>query len=104
MYRKIEFSSSSKDLLQQLQKGAFLTVKLEDKVNTMTIAWGSLGFMWNKPVFIAMVRYSRYTYELIDKAEDFTISLPLQGQLKKALGLCGSKSGRDIDKIKEFGL
>lgn len=104
MYREIKFNDLSKELLEQLQKGAFLTVKSGDKVNTMTIAWGALGFMWNKPVFTAMVRYSRYTYELIEKAEDFTVSFPLNGQMKKELGSCGTKSGRDVDKFKECNL
>jgi flavin reductase (DIM6/NTAB) family NADH-FMN oxidoreductase RutF len=104
MYKDINFTDLSKELLEQLAKGAFLTVKSEGKVNTMTIAWGSLGFMWYKPVFTAMVRYSRHTYDLIEKSEDFTVSFPLKGQLKKELGLCGTKSGREIDKIKEYGL
>lgn len=65
MYKEIKFTEMSKEILEQLQKGAFLTVKSDDKVNTMTIAWGALGFMWYKPVFTAMVRYSRYTYELL---------------------------------------
>jgi len=104
MYKEIAFSDYAKELLEQLQKGAFLTVREGDRVNTMTIAWGSLGFMWAKPVFIAMVRYSRYTHELISNAEDFTISLPLKGQLKQELSTCGTKSGRDIDKIKVCNL
>jgi flavin reductase (DIM6/NTAB) family NADH-FMN oxidoreductase RutF len=104
MYREVKFTEISKELLEQLPKGAFLTVKSGEKVNTMTIAWGSLGFMWYKPVFTAMVRYSRYTYDLIEKAEDFTVSFPLKGQLKEELGMCGTKSGRDMDKIKECGL
>ncbi|TDT60964.1 flavin reductase family protein [Fonticella tunisiensis] len=104
MYKEINFTELSKELLEQLQKGAFLTVKEGDRVNTMTIAWGALGYMWNRPVFISMVRYSRYTYDLIDKALDYTVSFPLSGQLKKELGICGTKSGRDIDKFKECGL
>ncbi len=104
MYKEINFTENSKELLDQLQKGAFLTVKSGDQVNTMTIAWGSLGFMWHKPVFTAMVRYSRYTYDLIEKAEDFTVSFPLNGQLKKELGICGTKSGKDMDKFKECNL
>lgn len=104
MYREINFTELSKELLGQLQKGAFLTVKAGDKVNTMTIGWGSLGFMWQKPVFTAMVRYSRYTYDLIEKAEDFTVSFPLKGQLKEELGICGTKSGRDMDKFKQCNL
>jgi flavin reductase (DIM6/NTAB) family NADH-FMN oxidoreductase RutF len=104
MYKEIKYNELSKELLGQLQRGAFLTSKAGDRVNTMTIAWGSLGYMWNKPVFIAMVRYSRYTFEIIDNAQDFTVGFPLKGQLKEALGVCGSKSGRDIDKFKECSL
>ena len=38
------------------KRGAFLTVKEGGKVNTMTISWGYVGFSWNKPFFVAMVR------------------------------------------------
>lgn len=104
MYREIKFTDMSKELLEQLQKGAFLTVKNGEKVNTMTIAWGSLGYMWNKPVFTAMVRESRYTHDVIENAKDFTVSLPLNGQMKNELSICGTKSGRNMDKFKECGL
>jgi flavin reductase (DIM6/NTAB) family NADH-FMN oxidoreductase RutF len=90
--------------LEQLQKGAFLTVKANGKVNTMTIAWGSLGFIWNKHIFTTLVRYSRYTHEIIDKAQDFTVSFPLNNDMGKELGICGTKSGRDIDKFNECKL
>lgn len=104
MFKSIKYTEMSKEMLQQLPKGAFLTVKDGDQLNTMTIGWGSIGYMWNKPVFIAMVRYSRHTFDLIEKAQDFTVSYPLNGQLKEALKFCGTKSGRDMDKIKECSL
>jgi flavin reductase (DIM6/NTAB) family NADH-FMN oxidoreductase RutF len=99
MYKEVKISEISKEMIEQLQKGAFLTVSDGEKVNTMTIGWGAVGYMWNKPVFTAMVRYSRYTYEIIDKSQDFTVSFPLNNTLNKELGLCGTKSGRDIDKV-----
>lgn len=99
LVKKIAYELCTKDVLEQLPKGAFMNVAYEGKENTMTIGWGNVGFMWAKPVFTAMVRYSRYTYELVDKAKEFTISVPLNGQLKEALGICGSKSGRDVDKF-----
>jgi flavin reductase (DIM6/NTAB) family NADH-FMN oxidoreductase RutF len=102
--QQVKFTDISKELLEQLQEGAFLTVKNRDRVNTMTIAWGSLGYMWHRPVFIIMVRYSRHTYQLIKDADSFAVSFPVRGQLKKALDLCGSKSGKDIDKFIECGL
>ena len=79
--------------------GAFLTVNNGEKTNTMTIAWGFVGFMWNKPQFITVVRPQRFTKEILDSgADSFTVSIPFDGQLKEALSVCGSKSGRDIDK------
>lgn len=93
------------ELLEQLPRGAFLTVQdRQGRVNTMTIGWGATGILWSKPTLMVMVRKSRYTYQLINDADAFTVSLPLNGQLKRELGLCGTKSGRDIDKFKELGL
>ena len=78
-------------------KGAFLTVSNGDKVNTMTVSWGFIGFIWNKPHFITVVRPQRYTREFLEKTDAFTISIPY-GTMSEELGVCGSKSGRDIDK------
>lgn len=99
-----EYITDVADMLKQLPLGAFLTVKSGDKINTMTIGWGAIGFMWNRPVMMVMVRYSRYTHELIQDAVDFSVSVPLDGHLKKALAGAGSKSGRDLDKFKAFEL
>ncbi|MDO5718908.1 MAG: flavin reductase family protein [Tissierellia bacterium] len=89
---------------EQLPKGAFLTVSDGENVNTMTIGWALNGIIWRKPVIAIAVRKSRYTYELIEKAEDFTISCPLNKDLSKALMICGTKSGREIDKFKEANI
>lgn len=97
---KQEFTQNMAKTTEYLYKqGAFLTVKdKQGRVNTMTIGWGSIGYMWLKPVFMIMVRKSRYTYELIENAESFTVSVPYSDKMKKALSICGSKSGRDVDK------
>lgn len=101
----INFTDNIKTGLDNLHKrGAFLTVKDGNKVNTMTIGWGTIGYQWNRPIFTVLVRESRYTYELIEKANEFTVSIPLDDALKAALAFCGSKSGRDYDKIKECNL
>lgn len=86
------------------EKGAFLTSADGDKVNTMTISWGNVGFEWRMPIFVAMVRQTRFTKEFIDKSGEFTVTIPLDDSMKSSLAVCGSKSGRDIDKIKECSL
>ena len=97
MYNYGEFSQKT---LEQLSgKGVFLTVKKGDKVNTMTIGWGSLSQYWGQEVFIAPIRHSRYTFELLKDNDEFTVSIPLNGQFDDALKICGSKSGRDGNKI-----
>lgn len=95
------FETSFSDLYT---KGAFLTCKNNDETNMMTISWGSIGYMWRKPVFMALVRTSRYTYEFLNSSNEFTISIPESGALSEALKICGTKSGRDINKVNNANL
>ncbi len=87
-----------------LPNGAFLTTKDGEKTNTMTIGWGSFGFVWGMPVAEVLVRESRYTKTTTDKAMEFTLTFPYDNSMKAALSYCGSHSGRDVDKIAECGL
>jgi flavin reductase (DIM6/NTAB) family NADH-FMN oxidoreductase RutF len=73
------------------------------KYNAMTVAWGGLGIMWGKPVAQVVVRPTRHTYGFINEYPTFTLTA-YDNQYKKALGLLGTKSGRDGDKITESGL
>ena len=85
------------------KKWALLTAGDKDKFNTMTISWGGLGTLWNKPVATVYVRTSRYTNEFMKDNDYFTVSFYPE-ECKKVLGVLGSKSGRDMDKIHESGL
>lgn len=73
------------------------------RFNTMTVSWGGLGVMWNKPLAMVVVRPSRYTFEFMEKHTDFTLSV-LPADFKDQLTLCGTRSGRAVDKIKATGL
>lgn len=85
------------------KKWALLTAGTEGSFNTMTISWGGLGTLWGKPVATVYVRTSRYTHDFMDSNDYFTVSFYPE-ECKKALGVLGSKSGRDMDKMKESGL
>lgn len=73
------------------------------KFNAMTISWGSMGFIWGRPFTQVVVRPSRHTFGFINQYDTFTLCA-FGAEYKKALGLLGSKSGRDGDKIAESGL
>jgi len=75
----------------------------KEKFNTMTASWGGIGFLWNKAVAFIFIRPERYTYEFIEKNDMLTLSFLGSGN-RSIYNICGSKSGRDTDKIKESGL
>jgi flavin reductase (DIM6/NTAB) family NADH-FMN oxidoreductase RutF len=75
----------------------------DGRPNAMTIGWGTLGSVWGLPVWTALVRPSRYTYDCIEQAGAFSVCVPTAA-MTQACGVCGSKSGRDLDKLAECGL
>lgn len=84
-------------------KWMLITAGDKEKFNTMTASWGSLGVLWNKAIAICFIRPTRYTFEFANRSDIFTLSFFAE-EHRKILNYCGSKSGRDYDKIKETGL
>ena len=82
---------------------ALITAGTEESWNTMTAGWGGLGYIWGKNAVYVFVRESRYTLEFLDKCDEFSLSF-FPNEYKNALTICGTKSGRDIDKAKEAGI
>ena len=82
---------------------ALVTAGSSEGFNTMTVSWGGVGIMWNKPVAFTFIRPQRYTFEFTEKNGFFTMSF-FDESFRKALSFCGTKSGRDVDKVKETGL
>jgi len=102
--REINVADHTCEILKALKTGVLLTSCADGRVNTMTISWGMLGIEWNYPLFITVVREGRFTRSLLDKNGQFTINIPRADSPMKALAVCGTKSGRDIDKIARLGL
>ncbi len=101
--KKIRVTDYAGEILEAIPGGVLLTTKAE-KLNAMTIGWGTLGTNWGKPVFAVYVREGRFTRSQLDRNPEFTVNVPLGKADPKIVSLCGRKSGRDIDKIREAGL
>ena len=101
--KDLNYMTIAEDAIKRIKKGAFLTVKTGNKLNTMTIGWATFGVIWQKPIMMVAVRSSRHTFGIIEAAGDFTVTVP-KGNMDKAIALCGSKSGRAMDKFKAAGL
>ena len=76
-----------------------ITAGTKENCNTMTAAWGGLGVLWKKNVATIYVRPQRYTKKFVDEQEYFTLCF-FGDKYREELALCGTKSGRDMDKIK----
>lgn len=104
MKKTVNAFDYAETICKAMKNGILLTTKLGEKVNTMTIGWGMVGVEWGKPVFIALVRESRYTKKFLDATGEFTVNIPVLDVDSKILSICGSKSGRDLDKIQVLDL
>ncbi|MBQ8797262.1 MAG: flavin reductase family protein [Oscillospiraceae bacterium] len=104
MKKEVDFWDYAGHIMQTIPKGCLLTTAAEGKVNTMVIGWGHIGIEWSRPTFIVYVRGSRYTKELLDKNGEFTVNVSLSDPDKNIISVCGTKSGRDLDKFAHLGL
>jgi len=80
-----------------------VTAGTSEKFNTMTANWGGMGYLWNKNVVFVFVRPERYTYEFMESCDGFSLTF-FDDRYRDALNICGTKSGRNCDKVAETGL
>ncbi len=103
MLKKIDVKTLDQNVFSLIgEQWMLITAGTADRCNTMTASWGGLGVLWGKNVATVYIRPQRYTYEFVEQGDYFTLSF-FGEEYRKALALCGSKSGRDVDKIKECG-
>ena len=92
--RKIEAKNIDKNVIKLIgQDWMLVTAGDQEKFNMMTASWGSMGYLWNKPVVMVFVRPQRYTFEFTEKKDEFTLSF-FDEKYRHALNVCGSVSGR----------
>ncbi len=103
--REVEFTHHLPETIAMMQKGGLLlsTVSAGGTPNVMTIGWGSPGVIWGRPIFIAYVRPSRFTFQNIEATGQFVVNVP-DDAMRDICMSCGTLSGRDVDKFAENGL
>ena len=98
--KKVLYTHNLGKTLDTLSGGGLLlaSTRRDGKSNVMTIGWATVGIIWGRPVAVVLVRPSRYTYEFIEDSKVFTINVPTP-EMKKFVSLCGTSSGREVDKL-----
>ncbi len=102
-FRKVAADKIPGNYIKLLSDWTLITSGTPDQVNVMTASWGGLGTFWEKPVAFCFLNPTRYSVQMMDKGEYYTISFYTEAY-KEALKYCGSVSGRTTDKVKGSGL
>lgn len=103
MFKKVDPKDLNMNVFSAIgDRWMLITAGTAERCNTMTASWGGLGILWSKPMAIAYIRPQRFTKQFVDENDCFTLSF-FSETYRRQLALCGSKSGRDVDKVKECG-
>lgn len=98
--REVPYTYQLDRTLETLANGGLLlaSTREDGASNVMTIGWASVGIIWGLPVMVVLVRPSRYTYQFIESSGLFTVNVPTPA-MRPYVNMCGTKSGRDLDKL-----
>ena len=103
MFKEISPREIDGNLIKRIsEEWMLITAGNKDAHNMMTASWGFMGEMWDSDTAIAVVRPQRYTMKFIEEQDYFTLSF--YGDKKELHKVCGSKSGRDVNKTELCGL
>jgi flavin reductase (DIM6/NTAB) family NADH-FMN oxidoreductase RutF len=101
MLARLETFASTELTFERLQNIGLLLASGRQG-NLMTIGWGSVGVIWGKPIFLVMVRPSRYSFGLIEELGEFTVNVPGE-EHEERVADCGLSSGREQNKADQYG-
>ncbi len=106
MFRNTYLGDFGENIFDIIGKEKMLiTAGNKNGFNTMTASWGFMGEMWGESSVAVVVRPQRYTMEFIDNNDYFSLCFFGKGEENEAIHkICGSKSGRDTNKVELTGL
>ena len=104
--KTLDFWDCADEILRRMQKGGVLCTVVDEKgeQNVLTLGWGQIGPSYHgHPIFVIAVTPLRYSWRFLEEVPEFVIAVP-DDSLQEAAALCGTKSGRDMNKFKAAGL
>lgn len=104
LFKQISPEEISDNVFKLVGKDFFaVTAGNEDQYNSMIGSGGGLGMLFKKPTTWCLIRADRYTLEMIQKEQTYTMSY-FPEECKKHMLFLGSKSGKNSAKMQEVEL
>ena len=103
---ELDFLTCAQQILTHMRSGGVLCTVVDNtgKQNMLTLGWGQIGPSYHgHPIIIIAVTPLRYSWRFLEEVPEFVIAVP-DSTLKSAVDLCGTRSGRNLDKFKATGL
>ena len=105
MFKEIKATDIKENIVDLLKNNwGLVTAGNNEKYNMMTVSWGAMGELWGKDSVTVYIRPQRYTEEFMNAFDHFTLSFFSLDKKQAVHGVCGSKSGRDVNKTEACGL
>ncbi|MCX7861549.1 MAG: flavin reductase [Bacteroidales bacterium] len=99
MHNEVNIFDFNIPVFQSIGKESYLLVSgTIEQFNCMTVGWSAIGYLWRKPMAFVFVRPQRYTFQFMEKYQYFSMNF-FDSQFSNILELCGTKSGREINKM-----
>ena len=103
MFKEISVKDIKENLVSAIaDEWMLISAGSVESHNMMTASWGFIGEMWGADSVVIAVRPQRYTMEFLEKNDTFALSF--YGDNKAIHKVCGSESGRDVNKTEKTGL
>lgn len=103
MFKEISVKDIKANLVSAIaDEWMLISAGNEESHNMMTASWGFMGEMWGADSVVIAVRPQRYTMKFLDENDTFALSF--YGDNKAIHKVCGSESGRDVNKTEKTGL
>ena len=103
---ELDFYECVSEILKRMRAGGVVCTVVDDTgaPNAITLGWGLLGPNYHtRPILVIAVAPPRYSWRFLEATGEFVIAVP-DDSLRTAADLCGTKSGRDMDKFEACGM
>jgi flavin reductase (DIM6/NTAB) family NADH-FMN oxidoreductase RutF len=103
---RLDFWEHLPAIMSHMREGGVLCTVVDEsgRENVLTLGWGQAGPGYHgNPIITIAITPLRFSWRFLEEVPDFVIAVPSES-MERAAEVCGTLSGRDLDKFDAAGL